>query len=798
MKKLVRCFTASITLVSIALTGCVGAAKPASSDAPGTTSVQAEKIAFENVYTETPLPVEFHGYGNSMLCAGERIYYSTTLKSESEPDGTDAATVTQRLMSCDLDGGDVKILWEQTAPAGEETLLNNTLLPAFDADADGNLWLVISGSHTNEADPNDPVYENTLNLVKLAPDGTELFNTDLLSKEGGELGGMYLYSMALDAAGNIYLHSQDIHVFSAAGEYAFTLKEPSSIRAMTVTNTGEVIYVTTDATGVGYEVKQIDFAARSAGAAVKYNLTNYLYRLFRGTGEYLFYCEGPSGLYGAKLDPAKSGAITGEKVIDFINSDISAGDGEWFAPIDGGGFIMTDIEFRSSGMTAKLSRLTENKNATLDGKTVLTLATVSGADASVMKFNKTSRTIRIIVKDYSEYNTPDDYNAGQARLDLDIVAGRVPDIISVRGQISKYTTKGVLEDLTPFLESEKHGVSRGDLFENILTLGSKDGKVYQIIPRFTMTTLIGKESVFGERESITAAELADIADARPEAAILSLATSADWLTGVMRTGISDYIDWYTGTCDFTSQEFIDTLEFSKRFPKEMDFNALYGDAEAYREYSLGMETTYSDERTLLIVGYVYGVRLARDMDIMFGEKTVMFGYPTAGTSGSVVDSLGGYAISASSSNKDAAWEFICSTIASAGETSAAMFGGIPLDKRQLEEIIATEMLPLEERDFTNGIDMVRVSFDGYRGTTLDSPEDIDMTDPYYKNYALTREEADRVLRAIEGADAVASSDEQISKIIMEEAEAFWAGAKTAEETASVIQSRAALYVSESS
>jgi ABC-type glycerol-3-phosphate transport system substrate-binding protein len=798
MKKLSKHFTAAaalLSLLSLTLSGCNGAVKPASSDAPDVTGVQPEKIAFENVYAETQLPVEFHGYGNSVLCAGERIYYSTTLRSEGEPGGGDAAAETQKLISCDLGGGDEKIHWEQTTePDDGASAVQNTQLYAFDADADGNLWLVVP-----EIVPDDSgEQESKTRLVKLAPDGTEIFSTDMSLPESAQSNVIYGAGLEHDAAGNIYLHIQDIYVFSADGEYAFALKEPlGGIQSMTATNDGGMIYITLDTTGAAasYVAKPIDFAAKSAGAAINLGISGYFYNTARGSGEYLFYYRHQSGIYGAKLDTA-SGAFTGVKVVDFINSDISNDDSGGFETIDGGGFIRTATDYRITGAVTRLFRLTEDKNATLEGKTVITLGSAYGGDPYVTKFNKASRTTRIIVKDYSEYITPGDFNAGQAQLDLDILAGRVPDIISVRGQVSKYASKGLLADLTPFLDSGEHGISREDLFENILTASSTNGKLYQIIPRFNIVTLAGKQSILGARESITPAELAAIADARPDAVIMQTTTSSDWLSNAVWLGMSNYVDWEAGTCAFNTQEFIDTLEFSKRFPKEIDYNALFLDQDAYMAYYRDLETAYTDGRTLLISAYIYP-RTARNMDFLFGEKAALIGYPTAGTSGSVIMSSGGYAISASSPNKDAAWEFICGAIDLAGETSSGMFSGTPLDKRKFEETLQLEMLPLEDRDFTNGVDVTRADASGgMQGWTMSSVDDIDKTDPFYENYPLTQEEADRVRRVIEGAYVVALSDEQISKIITEEAEAFRAGAKTAEETANIIQSRASLYVSE--
>ncbi len=61
---------------------------------------------------------------------------------------------------------------------------------------------------------------------------------------------------------------------------------------------------------------------------------------------------------------------------------------------------------------------------------------------------------------------------------------------------------------------------------------------------------------------------------------------------------------------------------------------------------------------------------------------------------------------------------------------------------------------------------------------------------------LTQEEADKLLALIESTDRLAEPDENILAIVREEAAPYFAGQKTAEEAAALIQSRASLYVSE--
>ncbi|MDR2616158.1 MAG: extracellular solute-binding protein [Oscillospiraceae bacterium] len=794
---------ATALLLSLALASACQ--KPAAENPGGNggTPAPGAQIAFENVYTSTPLPMpaSLDGSNSSIsgvAYSGGRVYCSgyVSVAAEDEEGGE---IYTQKLVSFPLDGGDEIIHWEQTTEeSGADALVHDYIsLSQFDADAEGNLWLVVQATHIDETDRLNPVYEDKRLLIKQAPDGTVLAELDLSAPENGELNVYYFQSMALDGAGNIYLHAQDgVYVFSAEGKYAFSVKEDSGggyISGMAAANTGEVIYVQMSQSDGSYSFKTIDFGAKAAGTTVKYSGAHYFNDIFSGTGDYAFYYTYQNGLYGMKLGAAPESAL----IINFINSDIS-NTGQEFLPMDDGRFIASISEYGRNGSSTTLTLLTANPDASLAGKTVLILGALYADTSPIMKFNKSHGDIRIIVKDYSEYNTQDDYTRGETQLDLDILSGRAPDVIMLNRQVTKYASKGALAELSPFLESGKHGVQRENLFENILTADSPDGDVYRIVPRFTVTTLVGKSSIFGTEESVTTAELAEIADARPDAAIMTDTTASSWLGDAMWLGMNSFIDWESGQCAFNSREFIDTLNFSKRFPKEIDYNARYGDQASSMEYQNDMETAYSEERVLLYRGTVYGPRVARDMDYVFGEKTTLLGYPAAGGNGNIIMGYGGaYAIAASSPNKDAAWEFICSVINYESEDGFGGFNGISIDRREFEDAMREEMIPLEERDFTDGIDVMKPhSGGGMSGWMLYSPEDIDKTDPFFENYAITEEQAQRALRAVEGASVFSAYDEQISKIIMEEAEAFWAGAKSAEETANVIQSRVQIYVSE--
>lgn len=139
--------------------------------------------------------------------------------------------------------------------------------------------------------------------------------------------------------------------------------------------------------------------------------------------------------------------------------------------------------------------------SSIQKKTELTLACF-GLDynlrSQIVKFNRSRADYRIVVKDYSEYATDDDYNAGLTKLNTEIISGNVPDLIanSMLLPIRQYAAKGLLEDLWPYIDADPE-YSRDKLMTKPLESLQTDGKLYQLPIDFGVTTAIGLGKVVG-------------------------------------------------------------------------------------------------------------------------------------------------------------------------------------------------------------------------------------------------------------------------------------------------------------
>ena len=809
------------------------------SDTPdGRTEAAATSFVLENAYIATDIPMESQNQGYmDVVVANGGIYYMTneqiteTIDDGSTDDTTpddggtsvnstsafSAATTTTttttmttyenitgyitRIISLGDDGKETAI-WEKefTYPVyneqrepvvgEEEEFIVYENIYAFSIDAGGNLWIFMN---TERYSQNYNVSESKMMLTKYAPDGTMLASSDISDITSA---GEYFYpsNVCFSGTGDLCTMSYDaIYVFDGeTAEFDFKITEQGYMNGMTTTNTGDVIYMMRPQ--MEYEIKAVDFEAKKAGPAMLYSGNIYFNTVAAGSGDYSFYTVQNDYIYGFKLD-----TMTADVIVNFTNSDVDSSYISRISSMSNGDFVVASHDWgrRGSSMVSNgttIIRLSPNPNPLVEGKVLLTIGAVyvdSATRSAIRQFNSSSSTARITVLDYSQYETTDNYNAGMVQLDMDILAGKAPDIICFQGlQPAKYSSKGILEDMQPYIEADA-SINVDDLFGNILEAGMYDGKLYRIITAYSISTLVGKTSIVGEAGSFTAAKVNEMAARFPDAEIVMTTEASNWLSSCISMALDEYIDWSTGRCSFNTPEFIDLLNSARHFPATIDYNKIYED---YQLYEQNMKTAYKDDRALLQNSGLNQIREIRSTLELFGEDISFVGYPTQSGGGALIYPQQDYGISAASKNKDEAWSFISMFLN--GEVDGTDMWSQSISRKAFELEATEEMIPLKERDFSKGVEIVEFFPGGGMSTwSVNSINEINLAD--YPNYELTQKEVDTARSVIESAKRVYASDETISTILFEEIDAFLGGARSAEEVANVIQSRVSIYVSES-
>ena len=394
----------------------------------------------------------------------------------------------------------------------------------------------------------------------------------------------------------------------------------------------------------------------------------------------------------------------------------------------------------------------------------------------IIEFNKKNNEYRIKVKDYSEYATDDDYDAGLTKLNTEIISGNVPDMIYTANiPIAKYAGRDVLEDLWPYIENDTR-FGRSDLLENVFQAVEIDGKLYQTVSAFSVQTTAGLTSVVGDKLGWTLDDLKAALATLPEGAQVfnTTATKTDILNSFISMNMSSYIDWETGKCSFDTPEFISILEFAASFADDSvwdDFN--------WDEYEDDY-TRMKEGKQLLNTVYLYNFDSAQEMKSSLGSDVTYVGFPADEGYGAAFSMNDGIAMSKTCSNKDVAWQFMGQFLTEEYQ-SDNMWGGFSTNKKAFEKQAENAM----KQEYTVDGEPIPL----YSYGTSNSDEMIDV-------YAMTQAEYDKIMEVINSTTRVMTYDQEVLDIIKDETSAFFEGQKSAEETAKMIQSRVGLYVGE--
>ena len=385
----------------------------------------------------------------------------------------------------------------------------------------------------------------------------------------------------------------------------------------------------------------------------------------------------------------------------------------------------------------------------------------------IIAFNQESRTHYIEIYDYSLYDTALNSDGGLFRFQMDIISGGGPDIIY--GVDDNMIDAGVLLDLYRFIDSDPE-LSRTDFFPNILkALEDNRAQLPAIANNFAITTMLGRYDVVSHIDYWTASELFNLIE---EHSVPYPMGTLIFGTRFIDQVFSTFIDWDNSQAWFDSSEFIDILEATKRLP---DFSEEWQNAftNEYEKMMLGEQLL---SQTVFWSIKDFQVYLAALDDI------IVLGIPTENGGVNQVlfhDSGSPIGINAATSNADDAWQFIRAMLLPGSHTE----GGFPL------RIDIFEYLISEAKDVVYGIDE--------NGNEIVLPSFIhDFVSPHIEVFAMTDTEAAMLREVVYSAKSSGQSSVIANNIAHEELPLFLSGARSAEDTARIIQNRVQTYLNE--
>ena len=401
-----------------------------------------------------------------------------------------------------------------------------------------------------------------------------------------------------------------------------------------------------------------------------------------------------------------------------------------------------------------------------------------GIRRRIVEFNKNSLEYEVELTSYA------DYIDGADKMNIDMVSGNIPDIIllgnffSCDAPVENYIAKGLFANIYKFIDKDPE-MERSDFLENVLEAYEVDGKLYEIVPDFIIQTVVGKTELVGSERGWTVEEFLDFVDSHPESRSFDPTWTSDH---ALKTFISNcyesFIDMEKGKCSFDSGEFIRLLEFCGSFPNEIP--------EGFYDYYNYFTDVLSELKN---GGQLFEFQQVSDCLALryeekgyFGEEITFKGFPSNTGNGSSIQGEKSFAITSKAANPEGAWQFVRYFLTEEYQDTFVNTNQnhmLPIRVSSLEKQAAA----CKERPYYIGADGEKYYYD----TTFYNGVNIGVN---------TDEDNEKMLDFIKSVDSVYREDKFVLAIVEEEAGAYFAGQKSAEDVAKIIQNRVQNYLDE--
>jgi len=594
--------------------------------------------------------------------------------------------------------------------------------------------------------------------------------------------------------GNIVLsvaHEQDnyIYLLHKNNDDVTSLKmnAGSLNESMIARLTDERVFVT-DVESGEIVLREIDFAGRGWGEI--YPVTgNQLYKLFPAGDDtaYDLLMSDRIDLYGFNLETRKQ-----EILLKWSETGIYDLAGSMYTGSFNSGNLFVINRNRGMHEEAYILSPVLRSETPVTEKTTLILGGLHITDEIRMaaaQFNKTNPDYFIEVDEYA--GPGGDMDAGLARLQIELMTGRGPDILYDWSR--NFPAPALYMDLYPFIDADKE-INRSDFFPNVLNaMESPDGCLYRLSTDFDIDTVIGNKETIGYIENWTPAELIKLIE---DSAHLSHPFGSRVTGGrILYDILSFFIDWDNYAVDFNDDSVTDILNVTKLLPVEPDMTRFF---ESPFLYILRNEQ---------VLNYVWFRNFSdfQGYSEVLGDNFYIIGNPTPKGGVSYIrmtDSLG---INSATEHADGAWEFLrgylLPEVLSDEESIDRLEHSFPLRIDAFETLLdfaqSPPVLVLKENGdifLDDNGEPVPVPRNLFRMTERIGD---DLIGSVHELYSMTDETAALLRWMIESAQSPGRRiSRELNDIIESDLDAFYAGSTTAEHTARVLQNRIQIYLSE--
>jgi len=450
------------------------------------------------------------------------------------------------------------------------------------------------------------------------------------------------------------------------------------------------------------------------------------------------------------------------------NAGFGAGNGNFGF---GGGMAAL---FGGSASANEIIRLGLVDASTIKERKVITMAALNGSrvlDQAISAFQIANPDYKIELKVYNTqvqgFRRGGQSDSGQfdvsslvQALNTDLMSGKGADIIVLDDlPYYKYVDKGLLIDMGQLMTNKQFDTSQ--YFSNIFDACKIGGKLYGIPMSFSYSVLTGKASEMPDAASPTLADFVAKAKALPQG--ITPFANQDALRifySYLQFSYADLVDTQNHKANFDTPEFIQVM---KDFKDLIGENTSTDNNQDFQAAQLSGSVAYNIASMSNPMGLTMQRAILGD-DLKYTNVPTMSGNGAGSFTASLM--LG---INASSSNQDAAWEFIKTMLGSDIQGSGRL-SGYPVLKSATDTIIA---------NMKSG---TTLGANGRRMVLRVGDKEVEikpLTDADYKAITDT-------LPTLNSLQAI---DPNIQQVLNEELPTFFTGQKTAEEVASLIQNR---------
>jgi ABC-type glycerol-3-phosphate transport system substrate-binding protein len=325
----------------------------------------------------------------------------------------------------------------------------------------------------------------------------------------------------------------------------------------------------------------------------------------------------------------------------------------------------------------------------------------------------------------------------------------------------------MLMDMMPYLDADPE--LKQNLVSSVLEAQKHNGHLYSVSPFFGIYTLTGKSSVWGDKTELTTDDLKNFMGKTAPSLFTAEITRRNFLSDCLYMRASSFIDREAVRCSFDSPEFIALLEYAKSLPE--NYPADFSDA--YEEERLQSGDALLSTRAIFGFNQIVGLE-----KVIFGEPVTFLSYPAGktdrGASGEPVVTAtlsNEISIMKNAANPDGAWaftKFLLTDPAALPKENEIFALYKPTLKKRAEDAKVKD----PDRETTYGVNMTPI------------PPNTDADNA-------------KIFALIDRVNNVSRLEPDLVTIISDDINAFFAGDKTAEDTAAMIQNRVTTYIQES-